>query len=216
MQPLGVANLSQLKYVVFDIETTGFSRDRDRIIQISGVKVDGGRIPRSLRNQVSLVEPKKPFRNDDKIYNGFINPGKKISRKITKLTGITNNMVRNQPREKKILSEFFEFAGDRILVAHNGIRFDIPFVQKTVERNNLRRENLLCLDTLWLSRKLYTGEGKHNLDAVTKRYNLDRFYPSSFLSQRHNALVDVMLTAEALKLFISKLKRKGKDKLTLL
>ncbi len=216
MRPLGVATLSQLRYVVFDIETTGLSADRDRIIQISAVKINGDKISRVLRRNVAQIDPTVSLRNNELIYNAFINPQRRIPTNITNLTGITNAMVRGQPLEDNILKEFYDFVGDRILVAHNGIRFDVRFVEATVERTNLNIENLLCLDTLWLSRRLHPQERRHNLDAIVNRYNLRRHYTRAFMSMRHNALIDVMLTAEALRIFIDELKQNGKDKLLLI
>lgn len=215
MRPLGVATLAQLKYVVFDIETTGLSRINDRMIQIAAVKIDGNKIPRAIKNQVKETDPTSPLRDDAKVYNAFINPGRKIPRKITELTGITNSMVKRQPGEKAILAEFFRFVGDRILVAHNGIRFDVLFIEEATTRSRLNLENFLCLDTLWLSRKLYPGERSHKLDALVDRFQLRRRYPANFLNQRHNALVDVMLTAEVMRLFMNELRRQNKDKLLL-
>lgn len=216
MRPLGVATLSQLKYVVFDIETTGLSAKNDWIIQIAAVKIDGSKIPRLLKNKVKEMNPKSPMRKDALVYNAFIKPRRKIPEHITRLTGITNSMVSRQPGEKIILNEFFQFVGDRILVAHNGIRFDIRFIEEATVRSKLKLENFLCLDTLWLSRKLYPEERRHNLNALIDRFQLRKKYPAAFMDQRHNALVDVMLTAEVLRFFMVELKRQNKDKLLLI
>jgi DNA polymerase III alpha subunit (gram-positive type) len=216
MKPLGVATLSQIRYVVFDIETTGLSANRDRIIQVAAVKIDGNKVPRALRSKVAQIDPTVPLRDDELVYNAFIRPGRRIPGHITNLTGITDAMVRRQPQEDRILTEFFEFVGDRILVAHNGIRFDVRFIQAAVDRASLNVENLLCLDTLWVSRRLYPDHRRHNLDAVADRFDLRRHYPQSFLNMRHNALVDVMLTAEALRVFLAELRRRDQDKLLLI
>ena len=216
MKPLGIATLSQLKYVVFDIETTGFSHKTERIIQISAVKIDGNRISQDLRKKVTEVDPNKPIKSDGLIYNAFINPKRSVPKKITELTGITNAMVKNQAGEENILPEFFKFVGDRILVAHNGIKFDVKFLEKSSKKVGLPNDNFLCLDTLWLSRKLYPEEKKHKLINIVERFSLQKKYPSSFLNQMHNALVDVMFTAEALKVFMAELNERGMDKLLLI
>ena len=215
MRPLGVATLSQLKYVVFDIETTGLSAKNDRIIQIAAVKIDGDKIPVSLKNKIKDTDPSIPTRKDMQIYNAFINPKRSIPSKIISLTGIKDSMVKNQPGEKSILEEFFGFIGDRILVAHNGIRFDVRFIEEATKRVGMNIENFLCLDTLWLSKKLYPAERSHSLNAIIDRFQLKLSYGDEFLNQRHNALVDVILTAEALRLFMAKLKNQNKDKLLL-
>jgi len=216
MRPLGVATLAQLKYVVFDIETTGLSPTKNRIIQIAAVKINGGRVPRPLKTRIKNLNPSRVLRKDPDIFNAFINPGSNIPAKITELTGITNTLVRKAPKESTILKEFFEFVGDRILVAHNGIRFDVKFIETASLRNNLKYENFLCMDTLWLSRRLFPQERRHTLATLVERHNIGSAYSEAFLNQMHNALVDVMLTAEALRVFISELKHLGKDKLLLI
>ncbi len=216
MSTLGITRLRHLKYVVFDIETTGLSKIKNQIIQIAAVRIDGGKITSKLVDEVIVVDPKKPLRKNENIYNGFINPGIKIPQKITDLTGINDSMVKTEPSEKVIIDEFFKFAGDRILVAHNGLRFDVPFIETASKRNKLTYENFLCFDTLWLSRKLYPTESQHSISALIDRFKLKQNYPKSFTEQQHNALVDVMLTAEALKIFIEKLESQGKDKLLII
>lgn len=216
MNPLGVATLAQLKYAVFDIETTGFSRTNDRIIQIAAIKVEGKGLSQNLKQKVMMLNPKNPLRNDSEIFNGFINPGRKIPQKIVDLTNITDSMVHNQPDEKTILQEFKNFVGDRILVAHNGIRFDIPFIEAAAKRNKVKIENLLCFDTLWLSRNLFPNNGPHNVKTLVENHKIKNKYPFQFISQQHNAYVDVVITIELLKVFNRELKRRGKDRLLII
>ena len=215
MSSLGVIKLKQLKYVVFDIETTGFSKEKNRIIQIAAIKLDGKKISKSLISEIKKADATKPIRSD-LIFNGFINPGSPIPSHISKLTGIDDSMVENEPAEDVIISDFFDFVGDRILVAHNGIRFDVPFIEATARRSNLSYENFLCLDTLWLSRKLYPDVKGHKISDLIVRFDIKKKYPKSFIQMQHNALVDVALTANVLAQFIGDLEDKGKDQLLII
>lgn len=207
MKALGVATVTQLKYVVFDIETTGLSPERDRIIQIAAIKINGGRVPSRLRRRILGIDPHRPIRRDTTIYNALINPRRKISRQIEELTGITNAMVRGQPPESSILLEFFHFVGDRILVAHNGIRFDLKHLEACAARMDYPIENLLCIDTLWLSRRLFVRARSHTLDAILNRLRLPT-HPA-----RHNALIDSLLTARILGRFFREMRNRGRDRL---
>ena len=100
--------LSQ-SFVVFDIETTGFSNVNDKITEIGAVKIEN-------------------FKVVDR-FSELINPQKDISYKIQELTGITNDMVRDKPTIEEILPKFMEFVGDSVLVAHNAA-FDVGFIKK--------------------------------------------------------------------------------------
>ena len=94
-------------YVVFDLETTGFSSAKDKIIEIGAVKVENGEIT-------------------DK-YSTFVNPKIPIPFRITQLTSITDEMVMESPEIETILPQFLKFVGDAVLVAHNA-SFDVSFI----------------------------------------------------------------------------------------
>ena len=96
-------------YVVFDLETTGFSSIKDKIIEIGAVKVENGVIT-------------------DK-FSTFVNPKVPIPFEITNLTGITDDMVMEAPDIETILPQFLEFVGDAVLVAHNA-SFDVSFIEQ--------------------------------------------------------------------------------------
>ena len=98
---LKALNLST--YVAFDFETTGLDPKYDKIIEVAAIHYVNGK-------------PKKK-------YSTLINPQTNISPFITGITGITNEMVSNAPKEEHIIDDFFSFIGNYPLVAHN-IRFD--------------------------------------------------------------------------------------------
>ena len=96
-------------YVVFDLETTGFSSVKDKIIEIGAVKVADGKIT-------------------DK-FSTFVNPKRPIPFEITQLTSITDQMVMEAPAIETVLPQFLEFVGDAVLVAHNA-SFDVGFIEQ--------------------------------------------------------------------------------------
>ena len=104
-------------YVVFDLETTGFSAKNDKIIEIGAVKIEEGKIV-------------------DR-FSEFVNPEKLIPYKITELTGITDEMVKDSETIESILPRFLEFCKGSVLVAHNAA-FDTGFIKNNCNRMNLQ------------------------------------------------------------------------------
>ncbi len=140
--------------IVFDLETTGLSQQNDRITEIGAVRVKNGEI---------LEE-----------FNTFVNPGMPISAKITELTGITNAMVADAPKEDEALQMFYDFCGDcRVLVAHNA-PFDTGFVKRAAERSDLPYP-FTSVDTVPVARSLYPNLKNHKLDTVAKALSLPPF-----------------------------------------
>lgn len=191
---LGITKLSELKYVVFDLETTGFSPVHDRIIQIGAIKMDGNTVL------------------DKERFDMLVNSQQQIPGYITEFTHIDDARIKCEQAQTidKVLPKFFEFAEDRILVAHNGIKFDVKFIQPIAEELKLPRNNFLCVDTLWLSRHLFPEKGlKHNLDALMERLHIE---PDPEL-MRHDALGDVIYTAKSFVKMMHMLEADGKGTL---
>ncbi|WP_077367525.1 PolC-type DNA polymerase III [Anaerosalibacter sp. Marseille-P3206] len=155
------------EYVVFDIETTGFSPINDKITEIGAVKIKDGKIV-------------------DK-YNQLINPQIPIPEKIVKLTGITDELVSNKPKVDEILPEFFDFIKGSVLVAHNA-SFDVGFIRHNLSNIGLKLENPV-LDTLELSRVLFPNLKSHKLNIVAKHLNVS-------LENHHRAVDDAKATAD--------------------
>ena len=166
-------------YVVFDIETTGFSSVEDHIIEIGAVKVQNGEI----------VD----------YYSTFVNPDVPIPFEITKLTSITDDMVLNAPKIDAVMSEFLAFVGDAVLVAHNA-GFDVGFVEE-----NCKKLNMECaytyLDTVALARVLLPTLSKYKLNIVAKALNIS-------LDHHHRAVDDAKATAEIFVKFVEMLKER--------
>jgi len=139
-------------YVVFDTETTGFNAaSGDVMIEIGAVKIKDGEII-------------------DR-FDEFINPGRPIPKRITELTMITDEMVKNAGSEKEVTERFLNWTGNLPMVAHNA-KFDVSFIESSMKRNNLGEFKNTVIDTLELSRALDQGFARHSLSALVKRYNV--------------------------------------------
>lgn len=144
--------LSKDSYVVFDLETTGlYPNSGDTIIEIGAVKLKNGKI----------VD-----RFDELIY-----PEKEISEEITKITCITNDMLKGKRLERDVVIDFMKWVGDTPMVAHNA-RFDFSFLNNAYIKYNLGNINNIVIDTLGISRYLDSSERYHNLAVLTERYNI--------------------------------------------
>ena len=167
-------------FVVFDIETTGFSPVNNRIIEIGAVKVSGG----------NIVDH----------FSAFVNPHVPIPFEIEKLTGIRDDMVADAPAIEEVLPEFFEFARNCVLVAHNA-NFDMSFIQENARRQGLPWE-YTYVDTVGIARVLLPNQAKHTLDAVAKTLKIS-------LKNHHRAVDDAECTALIFVCFIQMLKERG-------
>ena len=166
-------------YVVFDIETTGFSSVEDYIIEIGAVKVQNGAIIDS--------------------YSTFVNPTVPIPYEITQLTSITDEMVMDAPKIENVLPEFLDFVGDAVLVAHNA-GFDVGFIEEKCKTIN-RDEEFTYLDTVALARILLPTLSKYKLNIVAKALGIS-------LENHHRAVDDAGATAEIFVKFVEMLKER--------
>ena len=167
-------------FVVFDIETTGFSPVSNRIIEIGAVKVVNGEIA-------------------DK-FSTFVNPQVPIPYHIEKLTGINDSMVMDAPVIEEVLPQFMEFCKDAVMVAHNA-SFDMSFIKENVMRQQLNK-TFTYADTLGIARVLFPNQAKHTLDAVCKTMGIS-------LENHHRAVDDAGATAEIFVKMIPLLKEQG-------
>ena len=166
--------------VVFDIETTGFSATRDRIIEIGAVKVIEGKIV-------------------DK-YSTFVNPDIPIPFEIENLTHITDEMVMDAPMIDVILPQFLEFCKGCILVAHNA-SFDVGFIRTKAAEMQIETD-FTVVDTVGLARMLLPKLNRFKLNVVAKELHVS-------LESHHRAVDDAGATAEIFVKFIAMLKEKG-------
>ena len=167
-------------YVVFDIETTGFSSVKDKIIEIGAVKVKDGKII-------------------DR-YSTFVNPEIPIPFEITKLTSITDMMVMEYPTIEAILPQFLKFVDGAVLVAHNA-GFDVGFIKENCVRLNMEQK-IVSVDTVALARVLLPTLSRYKLNIVAKALGIS-------LENHHRAVDDAAATAEIFVKFIEMLKERG-------
>lgn len=168
------------EFCVFDIETTGLSSLTDRIIEIGAVILKNGEIVDS--------------------FDEFVNPEIPISEKITELTGITDDMVKDAQTIDAVLPKFLKFAGKRILVAHNA-GFDTGFVRRACDNLGMTFD-YTYLDTVALSKYVNPELKKHKLDIVAEHYGLGDF-------NHHRACDDAEMLAKILVCMFEKLKGEG-------
>ncbi|MBV5221300.1 PolC-type DNA polymerase III [Staphylococcus hominis] len=174
-------NLKDATYVVFDVETTGLSNQYDQIIELAAVKVKDGEII-------------------DK-FERFSNPHEKLSETIINLTHITDDMLVDAPEIEEVLTEFKEWVGDAIFVAHNA-SFDMGFIDTGYERLGLGPSTNGVIDTLELSRTINTEYGKHGLNFLAKKYGVE-------LTQHHRAIYDTEATAYIFIKMVQQMKELG-------
>ena len=167
-------------YVVFDLETTGFSAIKDKIIEIGAVKVEGGKIT-------------------DR-FSTFVNPGVPIPFRITQLTGITDQMVMEAPGIETVLPQFLEFIGEAALVAHNA-SFDVGFVEQNCRYQDITPD-FTSVDTVAMARILLPTLSKYKLNVVAGALHIS-------LENHHRAVDDAGATAEIFVRFLEMLKEKG-------
>ncbi|MHB8172290.1 MAG: PolC-type DNA polymerase III [Thermincolia bacterium] len=160
--------LSKGEYIVFDIETTGFSPSANEIIEIGAVKVVDGIITQR--------------------FSSFIKPDNPIPYEITQLTGINHNMVSDAPPIVEVLPRFMEFVGNGVLVAHNAL-FDTGFLRVKLNRHLGRSLANPILDTLGLARALLPKLKNHKLKTLTEEFDVK-------LENHHRAVDDADATTQ--------------------
>ncbi len=167
-------------YVVFDLETTGFSPVKDKIIEIGAMKVEKGKITEK--------------------FSSFVNPKVPIPFQITQLTSITDEMVLEAPDIETVLPDFLAFIGDAALVAHNA-SFDVGFIEQ-----NCRYQDIIpdftYVDTVAMARILLPTLSKYKLNVVANALHIS-------LENHHRAVDDAGATAEIFVKFIEMLREQG-------
>ena len=167
--------------IVFDVETTGLSPADCRLTEIGAVKLRG----------LEVVDE----------FQTFVNPGMPIPAEITKLTGITDEMVKDAPDDKEAVSAFMKFCGNAPLVAHNA-PFDMSFIRAASDRHRLKfRAD--SIDTLAVCRALVPNLKNHKLDTMAEHFGLGDF-------NHHRAIDDAKMLAMIYCKLIAE-SRKGRD-----
>lgn len=155
-------------FVVFDLETTGLFYNEDEITEIGAVKIIDGRIAQT--------------------FTTLLKPSKKISEEITKITGITNEMVADAPTFENVVGDFYEFCKGSILVGYNILEFDIKFLNFHAQKYGYNFSNKID-DALLMARKYLLGLKRYKLKDVSNHLGV-------VLDNAHRALFDTIATAE--------------------
>jgi DNA polymerase-3 subunit epsilon len=163
--------MSQLIEIVFDIETTGLHlKNGHRIIEIGCVE---------------LIDRQRTGR----VFHSYINPNRRIDPEAVKVHGITEAFLRDKPSFHEVAEELVAFLQpSKYLVAHNGLAFDIKFLNHELQKSGLDEiEEEKVIDSLLIARKKFPGSPV-SLDALCKRFNI-----SLEKRQKHGALLDADL-----------------------
>lgn len=139
-------------YVVFDLETTGISPEQDSIIEISAIKVKGH-------------EPVEEF-------SALVNPGRHIPKEASRINGITDELVREEPGLLVVLPHFLSFIGDEILVGHNIQSFDLRFLYRDAARFLAAELPNDYIDTLSMARACLPQLRHHRLTDISQYFSI--------------------------------------------
>ena len=156
-----------MTFVAVDVETTGLSPDKNRMIEIGAVKYVNG---------IAAAE-----------FSRFIRISTPVPERITELTGIDDSMLAGAPREEEVMREFLAFADVPVLVGHN-LAFDYGFLKNAAVRCRMEFE-YLGIDTLTLCRTFHPEQEKRSLGAMCDCYQIDP-------GRAHRAFCDAKAAAE--------------------
>ena len=176
MKKLLNTSLSKIDFAVVDLETTGFSSLRDRVVEVAAIKVRNGRIKEEFQSL---------------IYTDY------IPYYATRVHGIDIDMVADAPSLNTVRNKFRDFTHGCILVGHNIKSFDLPFLVNAFDVD----EDACCVDTLKISRCLFSSHRSHKLEVVARRLGISN-------KKYHRALDDAMVTARVFLEFLKKEKKK--------
>lgn len=170
-------------YCVLDLETTGFSATTEKITEVGIMKVQNGKVV------------------DE--FSCFVNPEKHIPERVTEVTNITDEMVKDAETIEKVFPKILEFLGDdkeTVIVAHNA-NFDVGFLKQNAKVLGYEF-NYTYLDTLSLAKDLFPDYKKYKLGKIAENLGIK-------VEVAHRALDDVDTTVKVFNVMIDMLKKKG-------
>lgn len=159
-----------MKYVVFDIETTGLDTKNDRILEIGAIKVEDGVVTEE--------------------FNEMMNPGIPIPAVVSSINNIYDDMVVDKPFPGVILQQFYNFYKDcDYIIGHNAKRFDYPFLVSEFSRYYVKTEEIEVKDTIWVAKRKIRNLRSYSLAALCQTFLIEN-------KDAHRALSDVYATHE--------------------
>ena len=164
-----------MRHIVFDLETTGFRFDEGhRIVEIGGVEMVGGAVT-------------------GKSFHAYVNPERDMPIGAYNVHGLSEAFLRDKPlfADPAVGPGFVEFVGDATLIAHNGVAFDLPFLNAELAAAGLAPLKNDIIDTMLIARKKYPGSPA-SLDALCSRFGIDL---GERQAEGHGALLDSKLLA---------------------
>ena len=157
-------------FTVFDLETTGLSAVYHRIVEIAAIRID-----------LDGVQAR---------FQSLVNPGCSIPAKVSRVHGITDDMVLNEPKFREVAFDFMEFSKDSTLVAHNA-RFDLSFLQESLARAGIQTWQGKTMDSIPIIKRAYPGLPSYSLQKLCYTFGLD-----TEVGPAHRAFADVEWTLE--------------------
>ena len=140
-----------MKFIAFDLETTGILSGVDRIVEIGAVRFNNGQV--------------------DAVFSTLVNPMMHISEGASKVNGITDDMVADKPKIDTLLEPFAEFCEDLVVVAHNAA-FDTQFLTADIKKYETRAPRGVILDTYSLSKKIFRGLPNYKLGTLVQHLEI--------------------------------------------
>lgn len=141
-----------MRFIAFDLETTGTLPGVDRIVEVGAVRFVDGEV--------------------DAVFSTLVDPLTSIPPGASAVNGITDDMVRGKPRIETLLTPFTEFCGEDVLVAHNAA-FDTQFLTADYKRHELRAPAGIILDTYPMAKKVYPGLANYKLSTLVQHLQID-------------------------------------------
>ncbi len=141
-----------MRFIAFDIETTGLNPGSDRIVELGAVKFDA-------------------YGKPEQVFSTLIDPEMSIPEVASRISGITDDMVKGQPKIADVLDPFAEFCQDDVMVAHNA-PFDFQFIASDIKKYFSKPPLGLVLDTCAISRKVFPGLSNYKLGTLVQHLKI--------------------------------------------